>query len=65
MKVSLDGGITYHDAKEGVRVIYGLHDDLELHVNLTREGVILDGWKKDENVGTSSATTYDLVERLL
>ena len=71
MKVSLDGGETYQDAPNGVRVIYDVivddedgDGDGELHINLTDEGIIImDVWS-DENHGTNSETTDEIVERL-
>lgn len=50
IEVSLDGGLTYVEAKEGVRIIYrqlpGLEVDTmgELHINATVEGLIQDFW---------------------
>ncbi len=50
MKVSLDGGVTYVEAPEGVRIIYeevmipNKDDPGELHINATHEGLITDVW---------------------
>jgi hypothetical protein len=69
MQVSLDGGITYVDALEGVRVIHfdenvnGIPQ--ELHVNLTEEGIIMDVWREDEIFGTSSETFADIIDSLV
>jgi hypothetical protein len=76
MKVSLDGGKTFVDAPEGVRVVYdgvlipGEDGTGELHLNLTDEGVISDLWTTrdeplDHNIGTSSELLEDMVERLV
>ncbi len=75
IKVSLDGGLTYEDAREGVRIIYEGVDTqpdgagAELHINVGPEGVIMDVWADDRgepyNLGTSSATCGDLVEQLV
>jgi hypothetical protein len=69
MKVSLDGGITWKEVPEGVRVIYDNLDlpaeDEELHINLTDEGIICDIWSEGENICTSSETIYEMVCRLL
>lgn len=75
MRVSLDGGESYQDAPNGVRVLW---DDLpipgedeagELHVNCTEEGLIQDVWvdRGDEphNAGTSSATVDEIVAQLV
>jgi hypothetical protein len=76
MRVSLDGGVTYQDVPEGVRVIYdeGLMDEdenpVELHINCTKEGVVLDLWDSDremddESTATTSLMASEIVERLL
>lgn len=50
MQVSLDGGQTFVDAKDGVRIIYrGIPGEApdtegELHINATSEGLIHDFW---------------------
>lgn len=76
MQVSLDGGLTWQEANEGVRVIY---DDLsvtyfsegevdtQLLVNCTHEGLILDAieTKKGEVAGTSSEMAQEIVDRLV
>lgn len=75
MKVSLDGGVTYVDALEGVRVIYEdvIVDEDEnlgaLHVNLTSEGIIMDVYAEDDSnalapLGTSCAMLDDIVSNL-
>lgn len=77
-QVSLDGGETYQNAPNGVRLIYKrmpIPDDGyeagELHVNATHEGLILDVWATrkglvlDENIGTSSQMATDIVARMV
>lgn len=74
MKVSLDGGVTFHDAKD-VRVIYegveipGEDENGDLHITMTPEGIVTDVWGTDENgdnenPGTDSVTVSELVCRL-
>lgn len=76
MRVSLDGGVTYVDAPEGVRVSYDDQmvpgedeTDGQLLVNLTYEGIIMDLWVtkdgEDHNIGTSSEQTVDIMSRLI
>ncbi len=75
MKVSLDGGITFIEATNGVRIIYEEVDigdnelSRDLHINLTDEGVIMDVWVTrdihlDTNIATSCQTTEEIVESL-
>lgn len=75
IRISLDGGKTFLDAADGVRIVY---DDVlipgdehggELHLNLTHEGVISDLWTARDApggqlVGTSCEMVEDVVERL-
>ncbi len=77
MKVSLDGGRSFVEAQEGVRVIVDLpafiNDDLTeehdatLQINLTEEGIILDVTddSTNDNVGTSSQTFEEMASELL
>jgi hypothetical protein len=75
MLVTLDGGATYVEAPQGVQMIYteltmpGEDSDGELHVNCTEEGIILDVWVDrpgmGHNIGTSSETADEIVERLV
>lgn len=76
IKVSLDGGVSYQPANEGVRIIYskvaipGEDGTGELHLNVTHEGLIMDVWATrdeplDHNIGTSSELTEDLIGRLV
>lgn len=76
IKVSLDGGTTFLEAPEGVRVIYenvpipGEDGSGELHLNFTHEGVISDLWTTrdeplDHNIGTRSQELVDLVSALV
>lgn len=72
MLVSLDGGKSFHEAKEGVRVIINT-DELpgedsmgELMFNFTHEGLIKDLWtQNDELLGTSCEMYEDIIERLI
>lgn len=74
LQVSLDGGITYLPATQGVRVVYNRldlpgEDELgQMHVNLTSEGVIYDLWVTRDpedplghNIGTANAPIADLI----
>lgn len=68
--VSLDGGVTYVPAVNGVRLIYSgveLDDDREgqLQINMTHEGMITDVYEGDENLATDSAMYQDIVDRLI
>lgn len=76
MKVSLDGGVTFVEATNGVRIIYEAvdvpgEDELgEVHVNATSEGLIVDVWVSREeslghNIGTSSELIGDIAYRLV
>lgn len=79
MKVSLDGGRTYADVTQGVRVIYGdvdvpgeVEPSGEVRVNLTDEGIVVDVWSSreapgalDHNIGTRAEMLGDLVSRLV
>lgn len=71
MKVSLDGGVTYVDAPEGVRVMYenvlipGEDAYGEVLFNFSTQGIITDVWTLESNVGTESETIDELVERLV
>ena len=76
IKFSIDGGITYQDAPEGVRIIYqdvmidGEDGTGEVHINATQEGLITDVWTGrdeplDHNIGTGSETIDDIVSRLI
>lgn len=76
MSVSLDGGETWAEAKNGVRVIYheadipGEDDPGEFHVNLTSEGIIQDAWVTredhlDHNIATSSILLVDALSNML
>ena len=77
IKVSLDGGLTFQEATEGVRVVYegvdipGDDEDGtgELHVTVSHEGLVTDVWSTlheplDYNIGTSSVLIDDLVSDL-
>lgn len=72
MKVSLDGGVTYQDVTDGVRIIYSdvpivvsdSNTDGELHINLTEESMVVDLWftrvDYPELIGTRVNTIEDL-----
>lgn len=71
MLVSLDGGQSYQPAPDGVRVIYRdilvgeAGRDGEVHINLTEEGMAVDGWSivdgaPDELIGSKWSTLDDL-----
>lgn len=77
MKVSLDGGQTYQDAPEGVRIVYDNipvvidgEDSLgELHINHTTETVVTDLWgtradSLDTHIATSVATVDDITPEM-
>jgi hypothetical protein len=70
LKYSIDGGVTYLDAPDGIRVIYselyidGEDGRGELHLNHTLEGVVSDVWVGDENPGTESREVDDIVRAL-
>jgi hypothetical protein len=76
MLVSLDGGATYCEAPEGVRVVVGgglilfESSDCDLLINLTEEGMVMDLWQCDANldpevcIGTDSETYCEIAERL-
>lgn len=72
MEVSLDGGLTWQKAPEGVRIAYkGVHVDGEdgrgeVHINCTHQGLITDIWSgQEENVGTDCVMIDDIVSRLV
>lgn len=76
IKVSIDGGQTFLDANEGVRIIYeGVHipgedGTGELHLNATQEGFITDVWTTreeplDHNIGTSFQLIDNMVSDLV
>lgn len=75
IKYSIDGGKTWLDAPQGVRVSFEHRDipgedgDGDLHVNCTDEGIIMDVWctkdGEDYNVGTSSEMADEIIARLV
>lgn len=76
MRVSLDGGSTYFDAPQGVRVLHlgvlipGEDGRGELHLNHTSEGLIADVWATreeslDHNIGTRCFELAALVEDMV
>lgn len=75
LKYSTDGGLTWHKAKNEIRIIYenqpvpGEDRNGELHVVATHEGLIMDVWVTreqhlDHNIGTSSEMASEIVQRL-
>ena len=76
MLVSVDGGVTFQPASQGVRIIYkdvfapAEDEPGEFHINATPEGLIADLWVSreehlDHNLATSSELLDDLVSRVL
>lgn len=75
IKVSIDGGLTWQDAPQGVKIMYdGLLDPVEdfedcsLLVNATDEGLIMDVWaeqREAEPIGTSSEMAQEIVDRIV
>lgn len=72
MQVSLDGGVTYVPAKEGVRVIIpemfvdGEDEPGELHMNLSEESLIWDVWvSRDEHLDHNIGTRGDLISEMV
>lgn len=78
MLVSLDGGETWLNAPEGVRVLYedvdvpGEDEPGEYHLNCTHEGLIQDVWVRrrvpgpvDHNIATDSEMVGEIVARLV
>lgn len=68
--VSLDGGVTYVPAVNGVRLIYsGIElenrQQGELHLNMTHEGLLTDVFDGDTNLATDSVMYQDIVDRLV
>ncbi len=75
LQVSLDGGVTFQDAPEGVIVhrelehVAGEDESGKLILNMTEEGLITDVWvtrgDADHNIGTSCSLYDDLVTDLI
>ncbi len=76
IKFSLDGGITFQEAKQGLRIVYehihvpGEDQPGEVHLNVAAEGVITDVWVTreeylDHNIGTRAELLDDLVGDLI
>jgi hypothetical protein len=81
MLVSLDGGLTFQEAKQGVRVLYrevpfSLHDEEtegDVLFNFSEEGIITDLWMADSeealggqvNIATEGETVDELANRLI
>ena len=74
MKISLDSGLTWIDAPEGVRVSYDVLvwnediqdnvEDGELLVSCTDEGIISDVFDKNETIGSESEMAQEIADRL-
>lgn len=68
MQVSLDGGETFLPAREGVRVIVQGQESesgpVDVHFNLTHEGVVTDLWAGDAHVSTEAVPYDETVSRL-
>lgn len=75
--VSLDGGVTYQPAPNGVRLVYvdvpvpgeERDEEGELHINATSEGLVSDIWvtreePHDHNLATDSEMVDAIVSRL-
>ena len=75
MLVSLDNGVTWREAPQGVRVTY---NDIDVPgedeaglacFNFTDEGMIADVWvargDAEHNIGTSSETINEIIERFV
>lgn len=76
MKISLDGGTTFQEAPNGVRIILeeqdvpGEDQAGELHFNFTGEGLVTDVWATraeplDQYIATESVTFVEIIERLV
>lgn len=76
IRVSLDGGETFFNAPNDVRLIYpdqlvpGEDGSGELHITATQEGLVLDVWVTreehlDHNIGTSSQMASDLISDMV
>lgn len=70
LMVSLDGGLTYFPADDGVRVIrrglpFTEERQGDVHMNVTPEGHITDLWSGDTPCGTDSCAFQSYVDRLL
>jgi hypothetical protein len=74
MNISLDNGITWQEAPNGVRImVEDLIDPIDegddyLVINATNEGLLMDVLQKDGEskgiLGTSSETYQEIVDRL-
>jgi hypothetical protein len=74
MRYSVDGGVTYQDAPQGIRVLVDATTDLPfepeaevcLSLVLSREGLICDLFHKrdGDHIGTSCEDFDDVVHRL-
>lgn len=76
LKVSLDGGLSFKEARQGVRVVYegvdvpGEDGKGQMHVTLSEEGMVRDVWVTrdeplDHNIGTESETVEEAVSAMV
>lgn len=71
MKYSIDGGLTYLDAPQDIRIVYedllapGEDEPCDLHILVAKVGVFYDVWNSKENLGTSCELVGEIVDRLL
>lgn len=68
MKVSLDGGSTWSEAREGVRIEIEVPtdegEDEFMLLNFTHEGMVADLCNEQQCLATYCAETYDLKDYL-
>lgn len=68
IQYSIDGGATWLDAPEGIRVTMESPEHLgDLHMNVTHEGLILDELRGEEGffVGKTACFMHDDLLRML
>lgn len=72
MKISLDGGVTFQDIKNDVRIVYqnvdvpGEEEKGELHITLSKEGVTSDVWvSRDEPLDHNIGTKCDSLDNII
>lgn len=59
IQFSVDGGATWQDAPEGIRVTMECPEHLgDLHMNVTSEGVILDELRGEEGFFTGKTACF-------
>lgn len=71
MLISLDGGMTFQEASDGVQVIYedvdipGVVEPGEVHINLTNGRSAIDIWAgENDHIASKEETVDELVRRL-